>query len=174
MTKTVRGMPPRSRSVSDIPAKPAPSTSAPAANAEESFLDALPSIATMGACRAAALREAFRIEAAVRTTPAAEQHTSPDPADLMGLADALAEVVVRLPANTLADAAYQLDAAYMFAHEAAMGEDDAPQLRLAMERVERVLLSIMPALIGAAGLDPVDFEDSLQIRGQRFAWVGQA
>ncbi len=90
-------------------------------------------------------------------------------------AEALRNLITTVPAKTLADAAVLCNEIVVIADRLNAHDDPSPsQVNLAMERINRMALGMLPIVAAAAGLDmeAMRWSDALRIR--RFYGVGVA
>ncbi len=82
----------------------------------------------------------------------------------------LHHVVCTIPAVTLADAAVQVSVAVLLAEDIAANELTADAVTRAAEKLERVLLSVLPVIAAAAGLNTsaMDWDQFAGLRADRF------
>lgn len=87
-------------------------------------------------------------------------------------AEALRELIATVPGRTMADAAVQVAQAFLLAEDLRCNETPPGKVERHAEALCRLLLSVLPIAVTAAGLDAVEMgwqEDLGALRSARFA-----
>ena len=84
--------------------------------------------------------------------------------------DALREIISTLPAKDLADCVVQVNVASHLIMNVTCNELEKPEIDELAEAVERILVSVLPVMAAAAGLDLVEYslDEVVMLREGRF------